>query len=130
MEQHFRPVDPQAVHTARQSVIRDITSSLKKEMLELYERLTVRQEERFEQKEMSRRRLRNELLWYLSSTGDREAAERAYKHFSHAGCMSDKFYALISLTNMHHPEREAAFQQFYAEAKGGRSEAVLALSSA
>lgn len=118
LEQNLEPADPTALHHARRSVIIEVATVLKKEMTALYEQLTVHDAEQFDRQNIGRRRLRNELLWYLSEIRDREAAKRAYEHFSKAGCMTDKFYALFALTSMNQPEREVAFDRFYVEASG------------
>ncbi|KAL8454321.1 hypothetical protein Emag_001480 [Eimeria magna] len=117
LEQEMHPADPEALHRARRSVILDLTSALKEEMIELYNLLTVHEVERFDQKSLGRRRLRNELLMFLSEFRDREAAARAYKHFYDARCMTDKFYSLWSLASMQQPERDQAFATFYQDAK-------------
>ncbi|KAL8446563.1 hypothetical protein Emed_005017 [Eimeria media] len=117
LEQEMHPADPEALYRARRSVILDLTSALKGEMINLYNKLTVHEVERFDQKSLGRRRLRNELLMYLSEFRDREAAERAYKHFYDARCMTDKFYSLWSLASMQQPERDQAFAKFYQDAK-------------
>lgn len=58
------------------------------------------------------------LLRLLSAPGDAAAAERAYKHFKEAKCMTDRHAALLCLGDMAQPEREKAFQEFYEEAQG------------
>ncbi|KAL8271420.1 hypothetical protein Esti_004621 [Eimeria stiedai] len=118
LEQEMHLADPEALYRARRSVIMDLTSALKEIMIDLYNHLTVHEVERFDQKSMGRRRLRNELLMFLSELRDREAAERAYKHFHEARCMTDKFYSLWSLASMQQPERDQAFATFYQDAKG------------
>ncbi|KAL8446564.1 hypothetical protein Emed_005018 [Eimeria media] len=121
LEQEMNPADPEALHHARRSVLMDVASALKEEMVALYNQLTVNEVERFDQKSQGRRRLRNELLMFLSEFRDREAAARAYKQFSTAKCMTDKFYSLLALSGMQQPEREQAFNAFYQEAKGERT---------
>ncbi|KAL8435146.1 hypothetical protein Efla_006367 [Eimeria flavescens] len=118
LEQEVQVADPEFLHRARKSVIMDIAAALKQEMLEVYASLTVNEVERFDQQSLGRRRLRNELLMILSAVGDREAAVRAFKHFSDARCLTDKFYSLTSLADMQQPERDLAFAKFYDEAGG------------
>ncbi|CDJ32269.1 uncharacterized protein EMH_0011820 [Eimeria mitis] len=118
LESHVEPVDPVALHSARYSVMLDLAAAFKADMLNLYKDLTVHRVEIFDHQDMGRRRLRNEILSYLCSARDREAALLAYQHFLSAKCMSDKFYALRCLSSMQQPERQKAFDLFYAEAKG------------
>ncbi|KAL8437405.1 hypothetical protein ACSSS7_001000 [Eimeria intestinalis] len=121
LEQEMHPADPEALYRARRSVMMELALALKEEMVDLYTHLTVHDVEGFDQKSLGRRRLRNELLMFLSEFRDREAAERAYKHFHEARCMTDKFYSLWSLASMQQPERDQAFATFYQDAKGRRT---------
>ncbi|XP_026191253.1 puromycin-sensitive aminopeptidase [Cyclospora cayetanensis] len=117
LQDHMRPADPTALHRARRSVIVDLTSALKREMLELYNELTS-QEENSALEEVSRRPLRNELLMYLTSHRDREAATRAFEHFASSRCPSDTFYAVYALASMIYPEGHIALNKLYEEAEG------------
>ncbi|KAL8435128.1 hypothetical protein Efla_006349 [Eimeria flavescens] len=116
----FHPLDPDALHRARRSVILDVAAELKSEMTMIYERLLRLSGSCHAKHQISPRRLRNELLVYLSESRDREAAQRAFKHFSMAECMTDKYYALMALTSMQQPERDAALSRFYADANGNQ----------
>ncbi|CDI73815.1 hypothetical protein EPH_0028840 [Eimeria praecox] len=111
-------IDPEGVHAARRSVQLDLVAALKTTMLSQYKRLRVGGIELFDQENISRRRLRNELLGYLCSTRDAEAAKLAYDHYVDARCMSDKYSALQCLSHMQRSEREMAFDAFYEEAQG------------
>lgn len=116
----MRPVNPEALHKAIRTVKADLATALKPEMSELYKQLTLPtdQEDEVTEEATGRRKLRNTLLHFLSAMGDEEAVERAYKHFTEAKCMTDKYAGLIALSNMPVMQREKAFSRFYDDAAG------------
>lgn len=129
LSQELKPIDPEAVHVALSSARLELATEFGEQLAELYKQLTLPagSEETLDAAAVARRRLRNVLLRLLSVRGDREAAERAYLHFKNAGCMTDRYAALISLADMEHPEREKAFQEFFEEAKGAQEHLLLFL---
>ncbi|CDJ61946.1 aminopeptidase N, putative [Eimeria maxima] len=116
----MRPVNPEALHKAIRTVKADLATALKPEMSELYKQLTLPtdQEDEVTEEATGRRKLRNTLLHFLSAMGDEEAVERAYKHFTEAKCMTDKYAGLIALSNIPVMQREKAFSRFYDDAAG------------
>lgn len=120
LAQHLKPLDPDALYKAMRSLISDIVEVLGTEMLELYDQLTLPdgKPDLLTLEDFGRRRLRNTLLRFLSDSRDNEAAKRAYKQYDQAGCMTDKYAALIELANMQHPQRDLAFSTFYEESRG------------
>ncbi|KAL8271403.1 hypothetical protein Esti_004604 [Eimeria stiedai] len=120
LSEKFTPTDPDALHRARRSVILDVGSELKTEMNRLFQGLTSSRVSCHDKDEVARRKLRNELLVYLSEPRDREAAQRAFKYFLKADCMTDKFYALMALSSMQQPERDIALARFYRDADGNQ----------
>ncbi|XP_026191238.1 puromycin-sensitive aminopeptidase [Cyclospora cayetanensis] len=122
LSRKFRPLDPDALHFARRSVIREVRAALMEELVFLFDEVytSAPGANCHDREELSRRRLQNALLFYLSETRDSEAAERAYKYFFHAQCMTDKYHALIALSGMEHPLRQKALDRFYMEAKGNQ----------
>ncbi|KAL8441194.1 hypothetical protein Emag_007385 [Eimeria magna] len=120
LSEKFTPTDPEALYRARRSVILDVGSELKAEMSQLFQELVRSRVNCHEKHEVARRKLRNELLVYLSEPRDREAAQRAFKYFLKADCMTDKYYALMALSSMQHPERDIALARFYRDANGNQ----------
>ncbi|KAL8437427.1 hypothetical protein ACSSS7_001022 [Eimeria intestinalis] len=120
LSEKFTPTDPDALDRARRSVILDVGSQLKEEMSRLFQCLMASRVNCHEKPELARRKLRNELLVYLSEPRDQEAAQRAFKYFSNAECMTDKYYALMALSSMQQPERDIALARFYRDAKGNQ----------
>lgn len=120
LAQELKPIDPDALYKAIRSVALDVSDALRTEMTELYKQLTLPEgtPEVLTKEESSRRMLRNTLLWFLSEKRDRQAAELAFKHYTTAGGMTDKYAALIVLANMQEKERELAFASFYEDAMG------------
>jgi aminopeptidase N len=60
-----------------------------------------------------RRALKNACLDYLTALGTPEALDRAYRQFSAADNMTDRFAALAILTLHDAPEREKALAEFF-----------------
>lgn len=118
LENHLTSIDPPALYAARRSVMLDLLSAFKAEMKSMYQDLMRTSDGTFDPTSVGKRRLQHELLGFLCSTRDRDAALLAYAHYNQATCMADKFNALRCLANMHHAERDQAFDQFYKEAKG------------
>lgn len=120
LSQQLKPLDPDALHKAIRSLIADIVENLGTEMLELYDQLALPPEkpDLLTLDDISRRRLRNTLLRFLSDARDNEAAKRAYKQYEQAGCMTDRYAALIELANMQQPQRDLAFSSFYEDSSG------------
>lgn len=120
LAQDLSPIDPEALQETLISVRLELASEFKEALLELYRQLTlpVGTKETLDAENVARRRLRNVLLRMLSAPGDREAAERAYTHFSTAMCMTDRYAGLTALADMRQPEREKALKEFFEEAAG------------
>lgn len=120
LSRELTPIDPEALHKAIRTVKADLAAALKPEMLDLYKQLTIPagQQDEVTEEETGRRKLRNTLLHFLSAARDEEAVERAFKHFTEAKCMTDKYASLIALSNMPTGEREQAFSRFYEDAAG------------
>ncbi|CDJ37163.1 aminopeptidase N, putative [Eimeria tenella] len=117
---HMKTIDPEALHLAIRSVKADVAAALKTEMAKEYEHLTLPagEEDDMEEESTGRRKLRNTLLFFLSESRDREAVDRAVKHFTDAKCMTDRYAGLITLGNIPTAERETAFARFYEDAAG------------
>lgn len=120
LSQDLSPIDPEALQLSLHSARLELATEFKQQLEELYRQLTLPEgtDEPLDASHVARRRLRNVLLRLLSTPGDKGAAERAYAHFRHAKCMTDRYSGLIALADMQQPERERAFKEFFDEAAG------------
>ncbi|KAF4640489.1 putative aminopeptidase N [Toxoplasma gondii] len=119
--QEMEPIDPLALKEATESVRREVGQLLKSDLLKVYASLSAPEseaEESRDQSEVSRRRLRNVVLYFLTGERDKEAAALAMNHFKSAKGMTEKYAALSILCDIEGPERTAALEQFYRDAKG------------
>ncbi|CAJ1399278.1 unnamed protein product [Effrenium voratum] len=115
------PMDPTRLHAARNRVREVIATELRAEMKKRYDELTPSDDEPYvvDGPSASRRRLRNVLLSYLSTSKDAEAAALCSRHFRRAKGMTDKLAAFGCLCSMPDTdEAKEAVETFLADAKG------------
>ena len=124
LAEKFYPLDPEALHRARRSVILEICLSLKRELLSLFDKLSTitvsstTPHACLTPKSLSLRQLRNAVFSFLSEFRDSAAAQLAFNYYQQAVCLTDKYSALIALANMQHPQRQQALDAFYEHAAG------------
>jgi len=107
------PADPEAIHAAREALIRAVAQAHGKALRGLYERLEQRGPFRSDAETAGKRALRNTALRFLTSDNDEKAAILADAHYRAATNMTDMISGLASLTRMASSRREAAFQHFH-----------------
>ncbi|HEX7052740.1 MAG TPA: aminopeptidase N [Burkholderiales bacterium] len=103
-------VDPDRLHTARNTLRRDLAYALKDELLGLYGRLQSKAPYSPDPASIGRRALRNLCLGYLGELG---MSALAYEQFRGADNMTDAMAALATLANLDCPERQPALDAFY-----------------
>ena len=120
LSQEVEVIDPDQLNSARKHVQQTIARELYDQIREVYDESSSDSEDySFSPSEVSRRRLRNTCLDYLTSLDDKAAVALAFNQFSSANCMSDKMaaiYALVSGSDSE--ERSKAIQKFYDDAMG------------
>ncbi|PFH35330.1 putative aminopeptidase N [Besnoitia besnoiti] len=118
--QDMKPIDPEALKEAAESIRREVGGLLKQQLLKVYDSLAGSEQgkESRDQDEVARRRLRNVILFFLTGEKNKEAAALAMKHFRSAKGMTEKYAALCILADMESPERTEALEQFYKDAEG------------
>ena len=106
-------VDPQAIHQARESLRRDLGTTLSDAWRDAYDRSRAN---RFEQTPQAKgaRRLRNVSLGFMMASKATDVPGIAKDQFDAADNMTDRQGALGILSNVYAPERDAAFSDFYA----------------
>ncbi|HWJ99470.1 MAG TPA: aminopeptidase N [Xanthobacteraceae bacterium] len=106
-------IDPQAIHTARRDLRRTVAQALKDRCETVYASLSAPEPYSPDAASAGRRALKNTCLDYLTALGTPDALARAYRQFSTADNMTDRFAALAILTLHDAPEREKALAEFF-----------------
>jgi len=108
-------VDPDAIHSARVRLRKDIAASLRKEFLATYHAQATRGTYSPDAQSAGRRALRNLCLGYLLELNDAEVRSLAMAQFDQADNMTDAMAAFSALANTDCPERSVTLERFYAK---------------
>ncbi len=109
----MKPADPEAIHTAREALIRGTAEKHREAFQALYAKLESGGAFTPDAASAGRRRLRNVCLRYLTAQDDEASARLADQHYRTATNMTDMVTGLAALTRMEWPEREPAFAHFH-----------------
>ncbi len=107
------PIDPEAIHEARDHLIATVADVHGKVLGALYSQLESHGPFSPDPRSAGQRSLRNCTLRYLTAADDENAAEFAYAHYRSAANMTEMTAGLSSLARMSSPRREAAFVHFH-----------------
>jgi aminopeptidase N len=107
------PIDPEAIHQARNALIRKIAEAHGPALTALYGRLESRATFSPDAASAGRRSLRNSVLRFLTAADDEGAAVRADDHYRAATNMTEMTAGLAALARMDSPRRDAAFAHFH-----------------
>jgi aminopeptidase N len=107
------PIDPEAIHNAREVLIRAAADTHRGTFQKLYDSLRTTGPFSPDAASAGRRALRNTVLRYLTAGDDQAAAELAYDHFQRATNMTETTAGLAALARMAQPQRETAFAAFH-----------------
>ena len=107
------PPDPDAIHTARVSLIRAIAGAYGKRLDALYRKFEQTGEYNPGAVSAGARSLRNACLRFLTAADDEDAATLAEAHYRNASNMTDMIAALAALSRMNSAKRDAAFAHFH-----------------
>jgi len=108
-------VDPDAIHSVRVALRRDIARCLRAQLLASYAALRVTGLYTPEANAAARRALRNLCLGYLMELNDPDTRALAVEQFDSADNMTDAMAALSALANCDCAERGQALERFYAK---------------
>lgn len=111
------PVDPDALHAARNGLRRHLAERLESEFSSLYADLAINEAYAPSSEQAGRRALRNLCLSYLLELDTPAIRQLALRQFRTADNMTDQFAALSALANVNAAdctEREAALAEFHA----------------
>jgi aminopeptidase N len=104
--------DPDAIHTAREFLRRELAQRLAEPLRATYRRLTVPDDCALDGEAIGRRALRNVCLSALAAAGE-EGIALAATQFATATMMTDSLAALSVLARTDSPERPEALASFY-----------------
>ncbi len=107
------PVDPDAIHAAREALIGAVAHAHGNALHKLYAHLKPQGAFSPDAAPAGRRSLRNAALRFLTAANDEKAAELADAHYRAATNMTDMIAGLAALGRMASPKREAAFTHFH-----------------
>ena len=107
------PVDPEAIHTAREGLIGAVAHAHGNALHKLYAHLKPQGAFSTDAAQAGQRSLRNAALRFLAADNDDKAAMLADEHYRAATNMTDMIAGLAQLTRMASPKREAAFNHFH-----------------
>ncbi len=113
-------VDPGALHTARQFVVRSLAAEFRKDFLAVRSRCLSETPYAPDDGRSGARRLANLCLAYLMSTGGRSEIDLCLQQYRRADNMTDSIGALIPLVSCDCPERREALDDFYLRWQGDR----------
>ncbi|MDR2838631.1 MAG: aminopeptidase N, partial [Azonexus sp.] len=115
LAEQLDPLDPDALHAARDGLRRHLAEQLADEFANIYARLAVNEPYAPSSEQAGRRALRNLCLAYLLEGKTPAARQLAQRQFDNADNMTDQFAALAALANVEGacPERDAALAAFY-----------------
>ena len=117
LAQEVTSIDPDAIHDARQFVLRELGLGLRPELLQTYED-HAKGSDAIEKKEIDRRRIANRALAYLVALEEPALIGLAANQFAEARNMTDYEAAFFNLVNVESTETEEAVEAFHERWKG------------
>ena len=113
LAEQMTPVDPDALHAARNLLRRRIAEALRARLLETYRANETAGRYSPDAASAGRRALRNLCLGFLMELADDEARALCLAQYQRADNMTESFAALGLLANCDCPERAPALERFY-----------------
>lgn len=111
-----RPINPVAIHEAREFVYKNLAKALRIDLEAVYEQLSAEQGAYdVETASMAKRSLKNVCLSYLGRLEDEAIPTMTHQQYIDADNMTDALAALSVLNDTECEEREAAVEAFYNE---------------
>ncbi|MGZ9712131.1 aminopeptidase N [Glaciimonas sp. GNP009] len=108
-------IDPQAIHAARQFLRSILAKTLRTDLLAAYHANQTPGAYSADALSAGKRALKNVALSYLMEGDDDEIHALAQQQYNDATNMTDRFAALLALTNSSAPGKIAALSQFYTD---------------
>ena len=105
--------DPDAIHQARQLVLKTLAIELKQQLVECYRGNKTEGPYRFNAQACGQRRLRNQVLQILATAETRDTIDMAVTQYHEANNMTDRLAAVNALVNIDCSERQQVLQAFH-----------------
>jgi aminopeptidase N len=113
LAQAMNPIDPDAIHAARDAFIGALAAAHGEAFEGLYIRLESKEPFSPDTKPAGRRALRNASLRFLTAAAGEASAKLAHAHYETAGNMTDMIAGLANLTRLGGPRMQAALAHFH-----------------
>lgn len=113
LTEQMRVVDVNAIHQARESVIRTLAEQLQEQFKRLYWQYHRDESGCFDTEAIGRRRIKNTCLGYLAKLDDTEVRQWSLQQFNSAKNMTDQIAALTVIVNHPHPAQQECLDRFY-----------------
>ena len=113
LAEQMQVVDVEAIHQARELVIRTLAETLQNEFKALYQAHHRDESGVFDSGAIGRRRVKNACLAYLSKLPDSEVEQWASTQFKQAGNMTDQMAALTAIVYNDHAVKADSLAAFY-----------------
>eukprot|EP00249_Psilotum_nudum_P020552 c27754_g1_i1 orf=837-3506(-) len=110
--------DPDAIHTVRRYVIKELASQLRQELLYAVESNQSNEAYEFNHASAARRALKNTALAYLASLDEPQTTDLALREYKKATNMTEQFAALAALAQNPGDVRSTSLSDFYEQWKG------------
>ncbi len=107
------PIDPEAIHSAREALIRATANAHRTGLDRLYRDLESKGPFSADAASAGRRSLRNAVLRFLTAANDETSARLAHDHYVSATNMTEMTAGLSALARMTSPRRDQAFAAFH-----------------
>jgi aminopeptidase N len=112
ISQELSSVDPDAVHVARQFVVKELAIALRRDWLDTYSQHRSGSDVIIKA-EIDRRRIKNRALRYLTAIEEPDTVALAAEQFRTATGMTDYEAAFLCLVDLAVPETEVAIESFF-----------------
>lgn len=109
----LKPIDPVAIHYARQVVSYLLATELRAKLLHRYRQLNHDNDGTFNAEQIGKRSLRDVCLGYLAVLDDAEIQELSTAQLASSRCMTDSVAALTAIANSSNAKREELLNEFY-----------------
>ncbi len=117
LSQELSQVDPDAVHRAREFVVRELGVALREDWMSTYAQHS-RGTDAIDKAQVDRRRLKNRALRYLVALEEPETIDLAVEQFRTATGMTDYEAAFSTLVDLDSSETDRAITEFYDRWRG------------
>ena len=110
-------VDPEAIHSVRAFLRKDLASHLQSQLLETYQAIPLEENYVFSAEAMANRSLRNTCLEYLMTLGDSSVDALCLSQYQQASNMTDQAVAFRAIVHSAFADKQSVIDQFYAQWK-------------